>query len=244
MMSLTKIRHLLVHQSLRSDSDILSGHLTAAVGAVVGFLVMNSLLTGVYIIGFNDGVAEIPPGVQFLASGIALLVPVVIIWWWLDLRERTAAFPFRHPSTTEFMWTIAFVPLAIGASSLGILVGEMFGLEYMTFDYDLTDPVTAAGVLIGPILLAPILEEALFRGLLLGSLIDRGWSPRGAGVVAVLVFAGPHIWLGFAGMMGIAAWAVFPTILRLKFDSLTGASLLHLLNNIYSYIVVVVGLTI
>jgi len=228
-----------VHPSFRDDANDLSGYVLAALGAIAGFLVMNVVLTTVYIVAFNGGVAELPPGVRFLASGLALLVPVGLLWWWLDARERAAAFPFRVPDTTELAWTLAFVPLGVAASAVGIDVGTALGFEYLTFGYDLTNPVTAVGVLVGPVLLAPLLEELLFRGLLIGSLTDRRWSPPVAGLAALVAFAAPHVWLGVAGMLGIAAWTVFPTILRLKFDNLAGAYGLHLLNNVYSYVVVV-----
>jgi len=229
-----------LHPSFHEDSDVLSRHTLPALVAVAGFVLLNTVVTTAYIVAFNNGSPDVSPGVQFLASGIGLLVPVGALWLWFDAHERMAAFPFHIPSTAEIGWALAFVPLGIAASTLGIEATTTFGFTAVTFGYDLTDPLTAVGVLVGPVLLAPLLEEALFRGLLIGTFVDRGWSPFVAGLVALLVFAGLHVWLGVAGMIGIAVWTVFPTMLRLRFDNLAGAYLLHLLNNVYSYVLVVV----
>ncbi|WP_222913156.1 CPBP family intramembrane glutamic endopeptidase [Natrinema sp. SYSU A 869] len=178
-------------------------------------------------------------GVAFLIVGATLIVVMAILWWWLDPREWTAAFPFRSPSATEVGWALAFVPLGFVTVQFVTAAMAPLGFNFTGPNYDLTDPVIAAGVLVGPLLLAPIFEEALVRGLLLGSLLDRGLSPTAAGLVTILVFAIPHIWLGVAGVVGLAAWAVFPTILRFRFNNLTGAALLHFLNNVIAYVVLV-----
>ena len=61
-----------------------------------------------------------------------------------------------------------------------------------------------------------------------------------AGGGSVLVFALIHapLW-GVAGAVGIAARSVLPTVLRLRFDNLTGAWLLHLANNVWSNVAIV-----
>lgn len=229
----------IVHPSIDDAVDGLAGHVTVAFGAIVGWLVLQIALTTAYIALLRGGSPDVSSGVLFLMAGATLIVVMAILWWWLDARERTAAFPFRSPSATEVGWALAFVPL--GFVTIEIVTEAMtpLGFTFTGPNYDLTDPVITAGVLVGPLLLAPIFEEALVRGLLLGSLLDRGLSPAAAGLVTILVFAVPHIWLGVAGVVGLAAWAVFPTILRLRFNNLTGAVLLHFLNNVIAYVVLV-----
>jgi len=229
----------LIHPSIDDAVNGLSGHVAVAFGAIIGWFVLNTILTVGYIAVFRGGMPGVSVGIRFLATGAAMVVVMAILWWWLDPRERTAAFPFRSPSTTEVGWALAFVPLGVAAVMLVTEAMAPLGFEFTGPDYDLTDPVIVAGMIVGPLLLAPILEEAFVRGLLLGSLLDRGLSPSVAGLVTVLVFAAPHIWLGVAGVVGLAVWAVFPTILRLRFDNLTGAALLHFLNNIIAYVVLV-----
>lgn len=86
---------------------------------------------------------------------------MAILWWWLDARERTVAFPFRSPSATEVGWTLTFVPLGFIVVTLVTEAIAPLGFTFTRPNYDLTDLVTAAGVLVGPLLLAPIFEEAL-----------------------------------------------------------------------------------
>lgn len=229
----------IVHPSIDDAVEGLSGHVAVAFDAIIGWLVLQTVLTTAYIIVFRDGSPGMSDGVTFLLVGAALIVVMVILWRWLDAQERTAAFPFRYPGVTEVGWALAFVPLGFVTVQLVTEAVAPLGFNFTEPNYDLTDPVIAAGVLVGPLVLAPIFEEALIRGLLLGSLLDRGLSPSVAGLVTILVFAVPHIWLGVAGVVGLAAWAVFPTILRLRFNNLTGAVLLHFFNNVIAYVVLV-----
>ena len=229
----------IVHPSIDDRVDGLAGHLALAFGAIVGWLVLQIALSTAYAALFRGGSPVRSVGVAFLMTGATLFVVMAFLWWWLDAQERRTAFPFRSPSTTEIGWALAFVPLGFATVQLVTAAMAPLGYEFTGPNYDLTDPVIAAGVLVGPLLLAPIFEEALFRGLLLGSLLDRGLSPTAAALVTIPIFAVPHIWLGVAGVVGLAAWAIFPTILRLRFNNLTGAALLHFLNNVIAYVVLV-----
>ncbi len=44
---------------------------------------------------------------------------------------------------------------------------------------------------------------------------------------------------GVAGTIFISAWGLLPAILRLRYDNLSGAVLMHALNNLFAYVVVV-----
>lgn len=225
-----------VHPSLEPAVDGLAGYVGVALAAAVGVLALNTLSTVAYVAAVRGGTPGAPIGVQFLFTGLALVVATGFAWWRLDPRMRDDAMPLRAPSATELGWALAFVLCGLAASELAIAAASASGFEFRGPDYALTDPVTLAGVLVGPLLFAPLLEEALFRGLLLGTLVDRGWSPPVAGLAAILAFAIPHVWLGVAGAVGIAAWAVFPTLLRLRFNNLAGAILLHFLHNAVVYV--------
>lgn len=194
-----------------------------------------------YIFTVGDPTVEPPAGVVYGSSAIALALAVALLWWEFDEAERRAAFPLRRPTRAELVWTLAFVPLGLGAFLGGEWVAGVFGFEMEPFyAYDLTDPTTFVGVVVGAVIVSPVAEELLYRGALISSLDDRGWSPVAAGLGSIAVFAGYHVFaLGIAGVFAIAAWAVFPTILRIRFDNLAGAWLLHLLNNLYAYVIVV-----
>lgn len=202
-------------------------------------IIITSILIAGYV-GLTGRSDQIPRAVVDGAYGIAAVAVLAVVVRWLDNRSRRAVFQFRVPDRVELAWTVGCLPLGIAAFLLGATLGEWLGFELPSLQYSLGDPVTLVAVVFGTIIVAPFVEEVLFRGLLLGSLLGRGYSPFVAGAATVVFFALVHVFtLGVAGVLAIAAWAVFPTILRLRFDNLTGAWLLHLSNNIYANVVVV-----
>ncbi|MDJ1432813.1 CPBP family intramembrane metalloprotease [Halostagnicola sp. A-GB9-2] len=207
--------------------------------ATLAIVVIIVAISG-YIFTVGDPTVEPPTGVVYGSSAIALALAASLLWWQFDEAERRSAFPLRRPTRAELALTLVFFPLGLGAFLGGEWVAGLLGFEMEPFyAYDLTDPATFVGVVVGAVIVSPVAEELLYRGALISSLGDRGWSPVAAGFGSIAVFAGYHVFaLGVAGVFAIAAWAVFPTILRIRFDNLTGAWLLHLLNNVYAYVIV------
>lgn len=229
----------LTAESVSGTVEPLSKRVVLAIIAAVSPILLTSLLIAGYV-GITGPEAEIPRMVVDSAYGISALAVLGGVYVLLTDAEWYAAMPFETPTSTELGWTVVCLPLAIGAFILGSTVGELLGFELSDISYSLSNTPTLAAVVFGGILVAPLVEELLFRGLLLGSLLDRGLSPLAAGAASVLLFAAIHlISLGPAGVLAIAGWAVFPTLLRLKFDNLAGAWLLHLANNVWAYVIVV-----
>jgi membrane protease YdiL (CAAX protease family) len=229
----------LTAESLDTTVEPLADRLVLAVAAAVAPILLTSLLIAGYV-GIAGSEAEIPRAVVDTAYGVSALAVLGGVYVALGEAERRAAMPLETPTRAEIGWTVVCLPLAIGAFVLGSTAGELLGFELSGISYSLSNTPTLAAVVFGGILVAPLVEELLFRGLLLGSLLDRGLSPLAAGTASVLLFAAIHlISLGPAGVLAIAGWAVFPTLLRLKFDNLAGAWLLHLANNVWAYVIVV-----
>jgi membrane protease YdiL (CAAX protease family) len=200
---------------------------------------LTSAIIAAVVVATDPGFAG-SRAVTDVAYGVSLFGVLAAVLAWLSEDERRAAMPLERPSRTELRWTALSFPLAVGAYLAGAALGEALGFELGGLAYDVGDPMALSAVLFGGVLAAPLVEEALHRGFLLGSLLGRGYSPPVAGLVSVAVFAAMHlVSLGAAGVLGIVAWAVFPTFLRLKFDNLAGAWLLHAVNNLWSYVGVV-----
>jgi hypothetical protein len=229
----------LTAESLYRTAEPLSNRLVLAVVAAVSPIALTSLFIAGYV-GLNGPGTEVSRLLVDTAYGLSALAVLGGVYVLLSDAEWRAAMPLAAPSRAELGWALGCLPLAVGAFLLGSTLGSFLGFELSGVGYSLSDTATLAAVVFGGVIVAPLVEELLFRGLLLGSLLDRGFSPLVAGGVSVAVFAAIHIIaLGPAGVLAIAAWAVFPTLLRLKFDNLAGAWLLHLANNVWAYLVVV-----
>lgn len=175
-----------------------------------------------------------------VSYGLALLLTLGTITLVLSQNERRAVFNFERMSRTELVWTALGFPLGTAAFLGGTVAMNSVGLTVGGYEYTLNDPRTVAAVVFGAVLVAPFVEEVLFRGFLLGSLLGRGLSPTVAGIVSIVAFGILHVaLLGIAGVVMTALWSVVPTVLRLRFNSLTGPWLLHLVNNVWAYLGVV-----
>lgn len=213
---------------------------TAPLWPGVGAIVLSQLAIIAGVSGYfaaTGGADEPPAGVLYAISGAGLLFSFGVLWWYLSPAQRHAAFPLRWLSRSELGWTLLFVPAGLVAFLAGEQLGVFLGGEPIAFAYDVTEPTVLIGVLFGPIFMAPLIEELLYRGILISALEDRGWSVVAVGAASVTVFAVTHLpVLGIPGVFAIAGMAVFPTVLRLQFDNLAGAWLHHLLNNIVAYL--------
>jgi len=186
------------------------------------------------------GIPEPSDAAKNIMYGTASLFTVFVLYYLLSASERAVAFRFQRPSRNELSWTAICFPLGSAAYLGGSALAEAAGFTLGGYQYGLSDPFVVGAVIFGAVIVAPLAEEILFRGALLGSLLGRGVSPLVAGGMTILAFGLIHLsLLGVAGVVATACWAVFPTLLRLRFNNLTGAWLLHFINNVWSYLGVV-----
>lgn len=217
----------------------LADRVPAAVVACVAPILLTSGLIAVYVAATGGG-GDPPRWVVDAAYGVAALAVFAAVARVLDGREWAAAVRFERPGRWELLGVVVGVPLGVVGYLAGSTLGELLGFSMQGAGYSLGDPLTLAAVVFGGVLVAPFVEEVLFRGLLLGGLLGRGLSPVVAGALSVGLFAAVHVVaLGPGGVLAIAGWAVVPTALRLRFENLTGAYLAHLCNNVWAYIIVV-----
>lgn len=155
-------------------------------------------------------------------------------------RGRGLFVPVVPPTATEVIAAATAFVIGLLAFQVATWINGVLGTSMSGMDYALGDPATLAMVIFGAVLVAPVAEEVLFRGLLVGYLLDRGISPVVAGLIAVLAFAVIHLPnFGMGGAVFILLWAPLPTALRLRFENLTGAWLMHAANNLFAYVIVV-----
>lgn len=181
-----------------------------------------------------------PPQFPTLVYGVSNVVVVGIMYLRMSEDVWQSSALFRRPSSRE-------VGAAIVATVAGVAVG--WPLTTLLADVaavpryaipSLTSPVGILALFFGAVLVAPVAEELLFRGLFLGFVLDRGYGPVIAGGSSLVVFAGIHVFTaGLAGVVNALLLGALLTWLRLRFDNLVGAWLMHLLNNLLEFLVAV-----
>lgn len=225
-------------EALHQDTGVIDNRLALSIIAAglpvpmaVGMGIGYGMITGSTTVG--------AVGINF-SYGLASLLTVGVVVLLLTQSERKAVFQFGRPSRAELTWTAVGFPIGTAAFLAGTAVMNAAGYSMDGYQYTLTDPITVAAVVFGAVVVAPFAEEVLFRGFLLGSLLGRDFSPVAAGSISIVAFGLLHVaLLGVAGVVVTALWSVVPTVLRLRFNNLTGAWLLHLINNIWGYLAVV-----
>jgi membrane protease YdiL (CAAX protease family) len=137
--------------------------------------------------------------------------------------------------------------LAIVAWLVGIFIvypvtnylTSLMGIPMKGMGFTISNGFVLAIIIFYGVITAPFVEEVLFRGLGVGYLLAKGFSPVISGMITIILFSLIHIpYFGFGGAVFIFFWSILPTCLRIKYDSLTPGWLMHLLNNFFAYIIV------
>jgi membrane protease YdiL (CAAX protease family) len=177
---------------------------------------------------------------SYLVYGCVNLLAVGMLYGILSPDRRESVFVFHRPSLRE-------VAAAHGAFAAGLCVYQLIarvnallGVQLSGRAYSVDDTIALFAVVAGAVVLAPVTEEILYRGLVLRALTDRGFGSVGATVLLTVLFAFIHLPnFGVGGTVFISAWGILPAVLRLRYDNLTGAVAMHVLNNLFAYVIVV-----
>lgn len=219
--------------SLEDRSWLLLAIAVLPILLTVVFFISHSIATGTPRGAYRGPMA-------YLVYGLANVVTVGGLYLLLSPDERAAVFRLSRPSGTELGWALVGFVVGLGVYQVTSRVSAALGYELQGLSYSLSDPTTLVIMILGAVIIAPITEEILYRGLVLGILLSRGLSIVSAVVIMTVLFALIHLRnFGVAGTLLISVWGVLPAILRLRFDNLSGAITMHGLNNVYTYFVVV-----
>lgn len=211
---------------------------------VLGAAVLPVPLTSVLFLGHSiaTGTPSDAYGLPmaYLLYGLANVVTVGTVYVLLSREERTAVFRISRPPATELGWAVVAFGAGLGVYQLTSRVSAALGYELEGLSYSLNDPTALAMVVIGAVVIAPITEEVLYRGFILGILVARGFGLVRSVVLMTVIFAVIHLPnFGVAGTLFVSVWGLLPAILRLRFDNLSGAIAMHGFNNAFAYLVVV-----
>ena len=220
------------------ESEVVTvpGLSVALSGAVLPVVLTSVLAVAVVATGLSSELGQLEAYALYGVSNVVVLGGIYAL---LTGRARRAVAPFEAPSTRELgASAFAFVG-GLLVYQVATRINAVLGTPMEGMEYALSDPTALALVVFGAVVVAPLAEEVLFRGLLLGHLLDRGYSPVVAGLAVVVAFAVIHLPnFGVGGAIFILLWGPLPTALRLWFDNLTGAWLMHAANNLFAYVVV------
>ncbi len=210
---------------------------TVIVFTILGVIVQGDPNVLLAEIGLESAVAA------FGLTIIGTLLTVVLLglllrkkgFKWADVGLK-GKLTFKSALFALLGWIISFFLfyiIQVITEKLGI---SMFWKENP--DFIKTDSViNIILILIGPVLIASIAEEIIFRGYLLNALLSK-FKLQTAVILAAMVFASIHLFLGPGFLIYIFLGAFIPIYLYLKFDSLYPAMLMHFFNNLVSYIVI------
>lgn len=232
------VRNRLPTQQLHRSAAALDNHL-------LGSLIAAALPVPLAI-ALGLAYQTVIPGTEYgvigknISYGLASLLVLGGVYMLFSTAERAAAFQLERPTQQELTWALLGFPIGTALYLGATTATQAIGLTMTGYEYTLSDPLTVGAVIFGAVLVSPLAEELLFRGLVVGTLLGRGIHPILAGGLGILAFALIHLpLLGVAGVLTMSAWAIVPTTLRLHFDNLSGAWMVHQLNNIWGYIIVV-----
>ena len=226
------------------------GTLLLIVGIVVFFFI--SQLIGVYIAGKlvlptakNATVGDI----FFFGSNNGTVVSLSIMIGCVLLMAISALIVRMRGGNPKHYLALKPFSLATGMGMIGLLLIFMIGSQALTYILDETplsfvDPlyqsVSSVWLLIfAMVIVAPIYEELIFRGILWSAIAEQFTSPpdteyRGAivaSLVTSLIFAVIHLQYGIYEISTIVVLALLFCYARIKSGSLILPILLHIINN-------------
>lgn len=241
----TTLTNAVTLESKRGPLFSYFGVFALIIGMVIAFFM--SQLIGVYVAGklllpmaSNLSVGDI----FFLGSSDGTVVSVSIIISCVLLTAFSVWIVRSKGSDVRQYLALTPFAFAVGMGMLGLLLLFMIGSQTLTYLLDKTpfafvDPlyhsVSSVWLLIiAMVIVAPIYEELLFRGILWSAIAEQFSEQRGviiASVVTSLIFAVIHLQYGVYEISTIVLLALLFCYARIKSGSLLLPMLLHIINN-------------
>ena len=226
------------------------GTLLLIIGMVVVFFI--SQLIGIYIAGklvLPTAKSATVGDIFFFGSNDGTVVSIsIMIGCVLLVAISALVIRVRGGNLKQYLALRPF-SLAVGMGMIGLLLIFMIGSQALTYVLDksplaFVDPlyqsVSSVWLLIfAMVIVAPIYEELIFRGILWSAIAEQFTSPpdteyRGAivaSLVTSLIFAVIHLQYGIYEISTIVVLALLFCYARIKSGSLILPMLLHIINN-------------
>lgn len=182
-------------------------------------------------------------GLMMLAYVITMIFPILFFDFFVARKSgNRLSFDF---SAKPFRVYLLIFPMMFGMMLIADVVtqqipttGKFFGKLYEMYQSQMDSlAVNNVVLIIMTVILAPILEEILFRGILLKGMINSNVKPKFAILISAFVFGAIHFYpWQFAGafLLGLVLGLVY-----YKTKSLLMPILLHAFNNLLSALFVI-----
>lgn len=229
----------------------------AAIGYFLLYFVINILVIfiGSIFLGIKEGLKTIDdPGLsallpQMIESAVydnAMLFSIIaaaiclFVFWLIIISSKTSVKERLdlYPISFKNIWPVIILGITTNVFISNFIsflpIPEPLLQEYAEATNILGDEITMVQIL-SVVLVAPILEEILYRGLIMKSL-QRGMPVSIALFIQAVSFGLMHgqlIWVCYATFLGVLL-----AIIKLKYKSLYPAILLHLSFNAANYILI------
>ncbi len=199
---------------------------------VIAGVLLVALLVALHFAGIDD---DIGPTWFFIVTLLSAEALVIVLWFWLPRRimrrhDSLHLLRWRRPRRSDVLW-------AIGALALMAVVWFVFveladwGGWWWTVRTDPPEDWTAfpnwwiaAGVIVGAVIMAPLIEETFFRGFILGGL-NRVWWMIPSVIVSAALFSAVH--LNLYAAIPFALFGLILGVLYLRTQHLTAPALAH-----------------
>lgn len=201
---------------------------------IVGIFVASTIILSIILVLFSSFVSG-----DMLSTGIiaqimvyAVTIPAAIILMRRrGMKKPILPFSFRMADPLMILWGVALIFI------MGVVIEPLINLFPASYMEDVNNLISETGGLgmLMTIVLAPVLEEILFRGVIQGG-TEREYGPVRAIVVASAIFGIIHLvpqQVVNAFFCGLILGYVF-----YRTRSLVPVIAIHLLNNAFAYIMI------
>lgn len=185
-------------------------------------------------------VHSLMPGMSVITlSGIANVLTVIAIYGYL--KAQGVAEEVADPGDMNLMIVLIAVASAMIAVALATFLADllamMFGPQGLSVSESFTQQLQTSRrveLLFAVVLVAPFAEEFIYRGLVMGVLLARGWSPFTAAGLSAAIFAVQHIQYGWIGILVVMMYGFVLGLLRVASGGLFLPVMAHLFINLIS----------
>jgi len=178
---------------------------------------------------------------QMLVMGLSYLIVGAALFWFLDQRgvvSDVAGLGDRN-STTILVTPVAVAAIYFLSTLVSDVLVATFGPEGLSISEDMQAIMRFSSPLalfFTVVLVAPLVEEFIYRGLLMGVLLARGWTPLAATGLSALIFSVQHFQYGWIGIVTVFMFAMMFGFLRVATGGLFSPILAHVICNAVSVI--------